>query len=351
MAIALAWVGVCVLLFFSNFAESAITSVSGAKLKGLKTRSDARFWAAASRWLHHPEEYLTLLLLLQNLLESFYVWLLLMGLVPLIADFHLRQAAVWLLGTAVSLPFLTLYPKILARKLSHGMVGVWVLAGLYWILTPFYPFLRFFFAAVAKLTGGQAASAGALGREVALTLEEIGELLDLGRRGEPAAAPLELHMMANYLKLKTLRVGQIMTRRESVSSVDRETLEAPEHAPHRDRAIFQVMTDGHTRTLVVSGGLPSGYLHAKDVFREAVRVGDPAKVDWSGLVRPIPAVHAHQTVLGALPLLLRAVPMAYVVDGGCWAGIVTSEDFLEEITGEILDEFEPRKRRRAPARS
>lgn len=347
MLIFAAWLAICLSLALINFAESSITSLPAARLKGLRAVMGKPFGDAASRWLHHPEEYLTLLLLVQNILESFYAWFLLLLLAHLIENSMHRQTAAWLAGTLFSLGFLILYPKLLGRTLSHGVIGAWILRILYFLITPFYPILRGFFLVVAKLSGGRP---GALGKGLSMSLEEIRELLD-GSAAQrfQARIPTNLQMMANYLRLKELRVESIMTPRENVSTVSRGFLERwGPPTPEQERALFGVMTDGHTRTIVVEDGMPVGYLHAKDALRQAVKSSETADIDFASILRPIPVVHAQQTVLGALPLLLRQSPIAFVVKESQWVGIVTSEDVLEEITGEILDEFEHRKR--APRR-
>src|SRR3989338_10663683 len=92
---------VCLFLALVNFAESSITSLSGARLKSLKAVLGHPFGEAARRWLVHPEEYLKILLLVQNILESFYVWLLLLSLSAWIEVPSLAQGLTWVLGTLV----------------------------------------------------------------------------------------------------------------------------------------------------------------------------------------------------------------------------------------------------------
>src|SRR5688572_16568562 len=145
MLIFAAWLLICLGVAVVNFAESSITSLPAARLKGLKAVMGKPFGDAAARWLHHPEEYLTLLLLIQNILESFYAWFLLLLLAYFIEDPAHRKSAAWAAGTLFSLGFLTLYPKLLGRNLSHGVIGAWILRLLYLLITPLYPVLRLFF--------------------------------------------------------------------------------------------------------------------------------------------------------------------------------------------------------------
>ncbi|MBI4369312.1 MAG: DUF21 domain-containing protein [Elusimicrobia bacterium] len=356
------WLVSAFFLAVVNFAESAITSLSVARLKGLKALDGGPYWKAAHRWLRHPEEYLTILLLLNNLFEVALTAVLLTGLERWLGIPFWREAVAWLAGGMINLVALTIYPKILGRQFARGMAGAWILQALFLVIAPLYPFLRFFFWAVARLSGSGAS--GALGREISLSLEELRELVEAARvrpsdrgsfRGDQTV-PLDIEhramdMAANYLRLRDITVEQIMTPRDQVSWIDWEQFQAaPEGSPQRQRLEFALMTDGHTRTMALSAGLPVGYIHAKDLLiglsysPEAISLESLYHGGLKIRLRPILAFHRHQTLLEALPLLLRDRPLAYVVSGSEWLGIVSAEDLLEEITGEIVDEFEPRKK-------
>lgn len=351
------WLIASVLLGLINFAEASITALSVARLKGLKAIYGGPFWEAAKRWIRHPEEYLTLLLLANNLLEVAYAWALLSTLRPLIRQEPWRDAVVWLAGGTINLFLLTIFPKLLARRLSHGLLGAWILRVLYAVIVPFYPVLRLFFVSVAKISGGGPGRTGALGKEVSISFEELRELVDSSRAGRlaelpaaPMAAPADqqqafgraaTEMMANYMRLRDVTAGHAMTPRADVLAVDWNSwVGLPHEHPDRQNLEFRLMTAGHTRTLALRGEWPMGYIHAKDLLTTQ------AELTKDVLLRPIPAVHARQKLISILPLLLRDCPIAFVVENNDWTGIITAEDLLEEITGEILDEFEARKKRR-----
>ncbi|MBI4669881.1 MAG: DUF21 domain-containing protein [Elusimicrobia bacterium] len=381
-----AWAACGALMWATNFGESAITSLSMARLKGLKAIYGGPFWEAARRWIYHPEEYFTVLLLVNNLLEAVFAWLLLTGIAFWIQAGWQREALVWIIGGAVNLFILTLYPKILGRRLSHSMAGVWILRALRLAIAPFYPFLRLFFWIIAKFTG--AGQGGTLGKSVYRSFEERRELIELARQDDrkdlkfgltaaasgrnsvpealwsgAAAAVAEIapsrpgvaDMMAKYLRLKEVLVRDVMTPKARVSAIDAEIFDSsPPKSPQRQRIEFALMTDGYSRTLAVKRDVPIGYVLSKDILKKiASEIKKPAAVieakleieRLSDLLRPIPALHERQKLINVLPLVFRGCPIAYVTDGRAWTGIVTAEDCLEEITGEILDEFETRKRR------
>ncbi|MBI4063080.1 MAG: DUF21 domain-containing protein [Elusimicrobia bacterium] len=348
-----------------NFAEALITSLPRARLKSLKVIYGGPLWEAARRWINHPEEYLTLLLLANNMLEVWFTWGLLAGLSFYIQQDATREAIAWIAGGSINLFLLTIYPKVLGHKLSRGILGAWILRALHLVLVPLYPFFRFFFLALAKLSGAGPQRAGILGKGIYLSLEELREIMDAAktqsRDGKFSADDWErrtVEMMANYLRLKEIMVKDVMTPKDKVAPIDWDYVKSsPPGSPQRSRAIFSLMTDGHTRTLVTFGGVPAGYIHAKDVLARLKIEGEDRLgahqeealiAEMPQIMRPIPALHAGQKLISVLPLLTRGSPLAYVTDGQAWVGIITIEDCLEEITGEILDEFEARKKLRHP---
>ena len=98
----------------------------------------------------------------------------------------------------------------------------------------------------------------------------------------------------------------------------------------------------HTRIPLVEGGVekPIGVVHVKDVFA-ALRTAVPP-LNARALARPVLFVPETQTITTLLSdFRRRRQHMAIVVDEwGAVAGVVTLEDLLEELVGEIADEHE-----------
>jgi putative hemolysin len=106
-------------------------------------------------------------------------------------------------------------------------------------------------------------------------------------------------------------------------------------------ALDQVVDVPHGRYPVGRGSLDrlAGIVHVRDLVA-ALRRGEQATIE--GLARPAPIVPETKD-LGALLRELRdqQAQLAVVVDEyGAVAGIVTIEDLLEELVGEIQDEFD-----------
>ena len=105
----------------------------------------------------------------------------------------------------------------------------------------------------------------------------------------------------------------------------------------------QMVAGGHSRIPVFSGTLDhiEGVVHARDLLEHMVH-GDPSKLLQEELVRTTLFIPESKTLEELLKEFQELrVHMAIVIDeyGGV-SGLVTIEDLLEEIVGEIQDEFD-----------
>ena len=163
--------------------------------------------------------------------------------------------------------------------------------------------------------------------------EEIRLLAWLGQlRG--AVGPLTAGMVVGATQLRHLHADDVMLPREDVRFLSADM--------SRDEIIASVRESGHSRfPFSPSGNFDdvSGVVLAKDLLYWLLQNAD-AEIDWNALQKELLVV--PDSVL--LPQLLRTFQeaqrhLAIVVDEyGSAKGIVTLEDVLEEIVGEISDE-------------
>lgn len=163
--------------------------------------------------------------------------------------------------------------------------------------------------------------------------EEIRLLAWLGQlRG--AVGPLTAGMVVGATQLRHLHADDIMLPRENVRFLSA--------GMSRDEAIAHVRESGHSRfPFSPSGDFDevSGVVLAKDLLYWLLQ-NDNAEIDWSALLQE--ALVVPNSV--PLPQLLKTYQetqrhLAVVVDEyGSVEGIVTLEDVLEEIVGDIRDE-------------
>jgi putative hemolysin len=100
------------------------------------------------------------------------------------------------------------------------------------------------------------------------------------------------------------------------------------------------LTSGHTRLPIIRDGEVSGVSHTKELLT-FLAAGER---DWRTLVRPAVTVGPEDALLSVLRLLqTRRSHMGIVIDrGGAPVGIVTLEDILEEVLGDLYDEDDDR---------
>ena len=137
--------------------------------------------------------------------------------------------------------------------------------------------------------------------------------------------------------LEELEVSDIMVHRTNMRSVNADN---PPEA-----VVREILQSPHTRMPLWKGSLDNivGVLHAKDLLRALNEVGnDFSKIDVMKIAsRPwfVPDTTTLQEQLNAF--LRRKAHFAVVVDEyGEVEGLVTLEDIIEEIVGEIADEHD-----------
>ncbi|CAN5226924.1 hemolysin family protein [soil metagenome] len=172
------------------------------------------------------------------------------------------------------------------------------------------------------------------GAEAFVTEEAIRDLIDEaeGQSIEPA----ERAMIHSIFELSDTLVREIMVPRPDIVMVSQSESLA---------SVVEVILDqGYSRIPVHRGDDRddiAGLLYAKDVLKR-LHVTGSEDGPWEDLIRPAYLVPELASVDGLLrELQAEQVHMAIAVDEyGALAGIATIEDVLEEIVGEIVDEYD-----------
>jgi len=168
---------------------------------------------------------------------------------------------------------------------------------------------------------------GLAGSEVEYLLE------DAKQSGEMAAEPAQ--MIRNVLDLRDLTVGQVMVPRIKVVAL-------PADMPVRE-AIHVVSSQQHSRYPIYRSQIDNviGIVYAKDLFRFLEETADGKTL--ADCCRPTVNFVAETQLVGTIlrDMRVRRQHLAIVVDEyGGMAGIITLEDILEEIVGDIQDEYD-----------
>lgn len=171
------------------------------------------------------------------------------------------------------------------------------------------------------------------GRLTDLTVEHVIE------QGEETGSIAEDHarMLRSVLEFKNTVAREIMVPRTHVVAFEIDI--------SVDEALASVIESGHSRYPVYRGQIDhvEGILYAKDLFQVVRRPAESSKLVLADLIRKPVFFVAESQKIGALlrEMQGRQSHLAVVVDefGGA-AGIVTLEDIVEEIVGEIQDEHD-----------
>ena len=160
-----------------------------------------------------------------------------------------------------------------------------------------------------------------------LSMDDLSDALDLtsNRMNE------EEKILKGIVRFGNINVSAIMCPRIDVTKIDFQT---------GFRSIIPVIVEsGFSRIPVYSGSFDNvtGILYAKDVLPY---IGNPDSFKWQALLRPpyfVPETKKINELLKEFQL--KKIHMAIVIDEyGGTSGIVTLEDIIEEIVGEISDE-------------
>lgn len=147
---------------------------------------------------------------------------------------------------------------------------------------------------------------------------------------------VQKEMLEAVFDLSSTTAGEIMTPRTDVKGIEIHS--------SLDEVKQAILSFGHSRIPVYEDNLDhiQGVLYAKDMIKF---VGDGDPFDLRSVVREAFMVPESKSVRELLAEFKgRKVHLAIVLDEyGGTAGLVTIEDILEEIVGDIQDEYEPQE--------
>ena len=315
---------VCVVIegFFSG-SEIAVVSASKAKLR-MKAKAGNKGAKLAEHYLETPEKLLATTLLGTNLATvTFSVT------VALFLVFGNYDNAEFLAVLAVT-PMTLVFGEIIPKTTFQQHADQWVTKLVYplrlatWLFSP----LVFVMSGFAKL---MLSFFGNEQKRAFVTREELGILIDMD--GGEDISPDEREMISNVLDMSKAEVGHLMVPLSEVTALPVETT--------LREASRELADKGYSRLPVYEERIDNmvGVLHVFDFLRAGVLhrdkpIGDVAKA-------PVFVPESKLAVTLLRELQKNGQTMAIVVDeyGGA-VGIVTIEDLLEEIVGDIEDEHD-----------
>ena len=218
---------------------------------------------------------------------------------------------------------------------AMGLARLFLAVLLVWVLGDLVPRLLAAVAPELTLPVRRAAAATLVPFRPLLRLASWAD--ERARARAPAHTPAQSgeaqrDMLLGVFSLADTTVAEVMTPRLDIVAVDTNA--------ERDEVVTTLRSSEHARILVYDGNPDSvvGVIYAKDILA----IGPEDKRPWQELIRPAAFVPEGKTLDRQVRDFQRGPShLAVVVDEfGGTAGIVTLEDILEEIVGEIHDEYD-----------
>jgi len=309
-------------------AETALLAANRLRLQQLDEAGDRRA-RIVRRLLEDPGRLLTTLLVGDNIVN---VAATVLATSVLIAVFGWQRGVLYAISgvVVVLLVIGEIVPKTVAVRYADRL-SLWLARPLTAIIAVLSPLLRLLSALgsiVVRPLGGRVNLASPL-----VTEEEIRELVKVGEE-EGVIQEDEREMIHSIFEFGDTVAREVMVPRiDMVCVPDTDTVAA---------ALRLIRTEQHSRLPVYHGTIDQivGIVHVKDLItvlqdgREGAPVTEAARPAYF-----IPESKPLDSLLRELRR--RKTQMAIVVDEyGGTAGLVTSEDLLEEIVGPILDEYD-----------
>lgn len=315
-----------ILSFVLAGSEVAFFSLTYKDINILKTKQDVS-WRRIVALLEEPRTLLASLLIANSIINISIIIL-----SNFLIDAILLQQGFWffeflikvvLIGFVMIL-FGEVMPKIWA--IQNNLQFAYYTSGIIEIIH--YAFRRVGSWAVhrserlERFFGGKASS---------LSPEQLEYQIDQTTKND--ASEEEKNIIKGIVKFGSITVKQIMRTRLDVSGISYDLSFA---------ALRQRVDELHySRLPVYKASLDelAGLIHTKDLIAWLDQPGD---FDWHSLLRPAYFVHEHKLIEDLLQeFQQKRVHFAIVVDEfGGTSGIVTMEDILEEVIGDIHDEFD-----------
>ncbi|MBT8401159.1 MAG: hemolysin family protein [Rhodothermia bacterium] len=327
--------GIFLLLLLSSAifsgSEVALFSLDWSSREKLAEAED-RASARVLKLLEQPREVLISILIL-NTAVNVAAAIIAAVVTKQVADFFDWNPVLTVLGEVIVLAFVILVvaeitPKLLARRSSvrfARLVSGFLLA-LHRVLYPASKSI----AAVTKTMHGRFTPARRLSGEDVKAMAEIGEAHGTLEEDEREL----IHSIVEF--------GETTVREVMVSRLDIVALEV---SLRLEEALDVIRESGHSRMPLYVEHLDNilGIIHAKDLLPYLSTNGRPhQEVNWTDISRKALFVPAGKKLDDLLKeFQARSTHIAIVVDEyGGTAGLVTLEDILEEIVGDIRDEYD-----------
>ncbi len=309
--------------FFSG-SEAALLSLPHEKAKQIADEHglDSK---AMGHWIEKPNDLLTTILVGNN-----FVNILIAALSTSIAQRFLANDALAIsvgITTVLILLFGEITPKTLARGKAEKIAPfcAMILMGFYYAL---YPIVKTFIKIIELVLGKNAHM-----RSRAVTKDDIEVMVEMAEE-ERTMDSKQLDLLTSILEFPSIKVKDIMVPRNQIECIQKDV--------NFDDVLKMVREVAHSRYPVYGGDLDEvlGFLHVKDLAFASPE--ERKEFDIKKYLKPPFFVYEHMKIQAVFDHMNRKkVHLALVKDeNGTVVGMLTLEDIMEEIFGEIQDEHD-----------
>ena len=316
---------------FFNGSETALTAASRARMHALEEDGNDQA-KLVNRLLSTPERMIGSVLLGNTLVDVLAAALASNLAVELYGDVGVAYATA--IMTLLIVIFAAVLPKTYALAFSDrvALAVAPVMRGVIYILTPATQAIEFVVRQLLKLTPTKLDDAA----NILAAHEEIRGTIDLSAK-EGSVTKEAADMLGGVLDLRDLQVADIMVHRTKMETISADDAPA--------KIVDEILRNKNSRVPIWKDEPENivGVLHTKDLLAALGRGGwDPEKLDvMSFATEPwfVPDTTSVKEQLNQF--LKKKAQMALVVDEyGEVQGLITLEDILEEIVGQIADEHD-----------
>jgi CBS domain containing-hemolysin-like protein len=285
-----------------------------------------------SRFVHEPVHFVGTTLIGYTLFLVFFVLLFnkvtqpMWNLIGLYQYEALRLILDIALATFVVMVLADFIPRAIFRSRSNILLTRFI-----WVPNFFYQVLQPIAAAFISLSNWilrYVFNVKVNEKIEAFTRTDADTLFQQSSEDEEEEQDLNTELFENASKLPKIKIRQCLVPRKEIIGVDSRT---PLHA-----VLKKLIETKLSKLIVYEGNIDNilGYVHQLDLFKNPI--------DLQSILLPIPAVPESMSATDLINKFTRErKSIAWVVDEfGGTAGIVTMEDVLEEIFGEIHDEYD-----------
>jgi CBS domain containing-hemolysin-like protein len=302
--------------FFSS-AETALFSISQTRARHL-AKQNQRSYQLIKRMKDDPHKLLTTILIGNNVVNVAASSIAASLAIGMFDNYAVGLAT--LIMTFLILVFGEVIPKSFATR-NNILIAKLTIFPIYWMSILFLPII-WFLNFIPRITGRMSKTPSATEEELITFVEVVEEQGEIKEE--------EREMIHNVFELDDTSSSEIMTPRADMFVVDAEV-------PLDLKAIAD---SGFTRIPVIEGDIDHvvGILNIKDIFLH--QATSETTVDVRNIMRPPYFVPENKKLDRLLhQFKARKNHMAIIVDehGGV-SGLITLEDALEELVGEIRDE-------------